>query len=344
MTKHHLIIHIAILILCLVRPLWAGEDSNIPGEAVGSGGQNAPAQADKPYVILISIDGYRWDYPDLYPTPTIRKLIENGTRADSVLPVFPTLTFPNHYSIATGLYPEHHGLVGNIFPNGDRDTWYVYKQAASVQDGDWYGGEPIWVTAEKQGMVSAAYFFVGTEADISGVHPSHWKRFSKDVGGEARVDQVLSWLAEPAITRPHMITLYFEDVDDHAHWYSPDSAEVIESIRRVDSYLSRLIAGISTLPVADHVNIVLVSDHGQMSYVEAEPFILDQHVNLENTDIIEGGSFVTPSTAVGEMVMPGLRVKHQRPGRLEQTGGFRTSSSRQNRATGSFHRRAWRTR
>jgi predicted AlkP superfamily pyrophosphatase or phosphodiesterase len=259
----------------------------------GSGGRNAPDQLHKPYLVLISIDGFRWDYPDLYPTPAIGRIAGRGMKAEAMQPVFPTLTFPNHYSIATGMLPAHHGLVANEFPDGESGGWYNYKARSSVQDGSWYLAEPIWVTAEKQGMVTAAYFFVGTEADVQGVRPTHWRKFNGDDSGEKRVRQVLEWLAEPAGVRPHLITLYFEEVDDYSHWYGPGSQESIESIGRVDEQIGQLLDGIETLPFAEDVYIVLVSDHGQALYREQnQVFILDQHVVLDGARLVEGGPWV----------------------------------------------------
>jgi predicted AlkP superfamily pyrophosphatase or phosphodiesterase len=259
----------------------------------GTGGINAPHQVDKPYLILVSIDGFRWDYMDRYPTPNMDRLAAKGTRAERLLPVFPTLTFPNHYSIATGLYPANHGLVANEFPDPVRDTWYSLKNRETVEDGQFYDGEPIWVSAETQGMVSAAFFFVGTEAPIKGVSPTHWRSFDKKIPGEERVDQILTWLAEPEEKRPHLYTLYFEDVDDHSHWYGPDSKENIEAVSRVDAYMGRLLSGIDKLPYGDRVNIILLSDHGQAAFLKNQPpFILGDHVDLKDTEIVEGGSYL----------------------------------------------------
>ena len=259
----------------------------------GTGGINADDQRDKPYLVVVSIDGFRWDYMSRYPTPNMDKIAAKGSTVERLLPVFPTLTFPNHYSIATGLYPQHHGIVANDFPDPGRGTWYSLKNRKAVQDRWFYGGEPIWVTAETQGMVAAAYFFVGTEAPVMGVSPSHWRDYDHGTPGEKRVDQVLSWLAEPEENRPHLYTLYFEDIDDHSHWYGPDSMENIEAIHRVDTYLGRLLEGLQKLPHADRVNIILLSDHGQAAYLEnPKPLILEDHVDLKGTSIIEGGSYL----------------------------------------------------
>ena len=276
--------------------LWAAALALLtcsPAYAAGSGGINTVEQQDKPYLILVSIDGFRWDYMDLYPTPNMDRLATAGVRAERLLPVFPTLTFPNHYSIATGLYPANHGLVGNNFPDRARDKWYALHDREAVEDRWFYKGEPIWVTAETQGMVTASYFFVGTEAPIQGVYPSYWHPYNHDIAGEDRVDHVLSWLAKPAQSRPHLLTLYFEDVDDHSHWYGPGSAENIEAISRVDGYLGRLMRGLGKLPHGKQVNIIVVSDHGQGTYLEDQPvFTLDQHVDLQDIVSIDGGSYL----------------------------------------------------
>jgi predicted AlkP superfamily pyrophosphatase or phosphodiesterase len=278
---------ITLLAVFCMRAYAAGDFSN------GSGGTNAPHQQDKSYLILVSIDGFRWDYMDRYPTPNLDRITSTGSRAERLVPVFPTLTFPNHYSIATGLYPAHHGLVANNFPDPTRQKWYALWDRESVEDPQFYAGEPIWVTAETQGMVAASYYFVGTEAAIKGVSPTHWRSYDDDISGEDRVDQVLSWLAQAEESRPHLLTLYFENVDDHSHWYGTDSAENIEAIQQVDSYIGRLLDGIEQLAYADKVNIIVVSDHGQGAYVEDQtPFELSQHVDLKDTSIVEGGSYL----------------------------------------------------
>lgn len=256
----------------------------------GSGGRNAPEHLDKPAVVMISIDGYRWDYPDRYPTPAITRLSEAGVRAERLLPVWPTLTFPNHYSLVTGLPPAAHGIVGNEFPAGDR--WYAIRDRAAVEDGAWYTGEPLWVTAERQGMVTASFYWVGSEADIQGLQPTHWRRFDGDTPATARVDQVLAWLAEPAGTRPRFITLYFEEVDDVSHWHGVGSAEFRTALDRVDAALARLLDGVEALPHGADVYLLLVSDHGHMAYHDAPPLVLEDHIYLDGLALIDKGPAV----------------------------------------------------
>lgn len=278
------------------------------GCASGSGGRNAPEQQDKPYLILVSIDGFRWDYQDTYDAPTLDRIAASGIRAEAMVPVFPTLTFPNHYSIATGLYPANHGLIGNNFPSQDRSRFYSLRDREAVQDGSWYGGEPVWVTAEKNGMVTAAYYFVGTEAPIDGVAMTYWHQFDASVSGRTRVDKVLEWLALPGDRRPHLITLYFEDVDVATHSYGPGSAESIASIKVVDDYLARLLGGIENTAIAEQVYVVVVSDHGQGAYApEAAPFIIDSVVDLDDMIVVDHGTsaflyFEKPQTGRAEAV------------------------------------------
>jgi predicted AlkP superfamily pyrophosphatase or phosphodiesterase len=259
--------------------------------ANGSGGINAPEQRDKPYVILVSIDGFRWDYQDLADTPALDRIASQGVRAERMIPVFPTLTFPNHYSIATGLYPANHGIVGNYFPDSTHSRWYALSNREAVQDGSWYRGEPVWVAAEKSGMVTAAYFFVGTEANVAGVPLTYWNTYDEHISGESRVDQVLAWLAMPGERRPHFITLYFEHVDEATHAHGPETRESIGSIETVDGYLGRLLDGIDALPIRDEVYVVVVSDHGQMTVNKEEPpFIIDEVVDIEGLRVVDHGS------------------------------------------------------
>ena len=273
----------ALLIAC--APLAADD-------RVGANLENAPDQRDKPYLVLVSIDGFRWDFPERYATRHIASIGERGLRADALRPVFPTLTFPNHYSIATGKAPGEHGLVANEFPDENRENWYGYKDRVSVQDGGWYLAEPVWVTAERAGMRTAAFYFVGTEADVGRVRPTHWRAFDADVSGEERVRQVLDWLAAPAETRPHLVTLYFEDVDETTHSYGVDSTESIAAIRRVDGQVGSLLDGIRQLPHGSEVYVLLVSDHGTASYrAGQEPLVLDRIIDLAGARIVEGGPY-----------------------------------------------------
>ena len=252
----------------------------------------APGRADEPTLVLISIDGFGWNFLSAHPTPALDRIAAAGVRAESMRPVFPSLTFPNHYSIATGLYPAEHGIVHNRFPDEERDDWYQLWDRESVEDGRWYGGEPIWVTAEKHGRVSAAYYFVGTEAAIQGVPPSYWHRFDASVPGSDRVDRVIDWLGWPDDRRPRLITLYFEHVDTAGHDFGLGSAEHVEAVAEVDAHIGRLLDAIAALDLESVVSVLVVSDHGQADYVDPEAsFVLRDHIDLAGLEIIAGGAY-----------------------------------------------------
>ncbi|MEM8814599.1 MAG: ectonucleotide pyrophosphatase/phosphodiesterase [Pseudomonadota bacterium] len=261
--------------------------------AAGSGGINAPDQRDKPYLILISIDGLGWDARGRTDTPALDSLAERGVVARSMQPVWPSLTFPNHYSIATGLYPSQHGLVGNHFASADRQGWYTTGNRDEVENPVWYAGEPIWVSAEKAGMVSAAYFFVGTEAPVQGIQPSHFFLFDSSVTGQRRVEQAIEWLSLPEDRRPHMIALYFEHVDEASHDHGPSAPETAAVIRQVDNYIATLLEGIEELPFGDEVYVIVVADHGQSAYLAPdEAYVLSEHVDIGEARIVQGGNYV----------------------------------------------------
>lgn len=233
--------------------------------------KNSRAALDKPYVILISLDGFRWDYVEKYKPPHLSNFIDNGVKAKSLIPSFPSKTFPNHYTIATGMYPDKHGLLGNSFYSTQKKRTYSIGNREMVEDGSFYRGSPIWVQAAKAGMVTASYFFVGSEANIQGMHPTYYFNYDGATKNETRVAQVLDWLAMPAKKRPHMITMYFSDMDDVGHRFSPDNDALLEkALTELDEQLGVLFKGVaaSRLPV----NMLIVSDHG-MAALETTHFI-----------------------------------------------------------------------
>ena len=223
---------------------------------------NLKVGKDTPYVVMVSLDAFRWDYDSIYNTPVLDDIARKGVKAERLIPSFPTKTFPNHYTIATGLYPDHHGLVNNSFYAPDLDLIYRIGDRVMVSNGDFYGGEPLWVTAHNQGMKTASFYWVGTEAPIKGVQPDYWKAYDDEVPFDARVDTVLKWLTLPANKRPHFITLYFEEPDAISHSYGPLSPEAEAVVRSLDSLLGRLRTGIARLPNAKEINLIVLSDHG----------------------------------------------------------------------------------
>ncbi len=258
-------------------------------------------------MVILSLDGFRHDYLDLYPTPALQRLAREGARAERMIPIFPTKTFPSHFSIATGLYAEHHGLVGNRFWAPERQAYYSIGDRAAVEDGSWYRGEPIWVTAERQGMRTAAFYFVGSEADVGGVRPTRWKRFDGSVPNAARVDSVLAWLAEPAETRPHLVTLYFSDLDDVGHDAGPESPEAASAVAAVDAQVGRLMDGLDALPHGQRVYLVVLSDHGMLKAEAARAQALDLSL-FPGVRMVEGGPYATLWVDEGGPErLPGLR-------------------------------------
>ncbi|MQY62801.1 MAG: alkaline phosphatase family protein, partial [Calditrichaeota bacterium] len=209
-------------ILRLTARLWLGLMFWL---VIGCDGQRL-----KPTVLLISLDGFRWDYLEKADTPNLDRLVSTGAKARALIPAFPTKTFPNHYTIITGLYPENHGIIANtMFDPAYGDTFMLSKRE-TVSDGRWYGGEPLWVTAEKQGRISATLFWPGSEAEIGGVRPTYWYQYDHDLPHADRINQILAWLDLPPDRRPIFITLYFPDTDDQGHRFGPDSQELATAI------------------------------------------------------------------------------------------------------------------
>jgi Type I phosphodiesterase / nucleotide pyrophosphatase len=231
-------------------------------------GPNTAEQQAKPYVILVSLDGFRYDYPRIYHSPNLDALGARGASApEGMIPAYPSITFPNHYTIVTGLYPEHHGIVANAFYDPVRKQVYSYKDEQTVTDGTWYGGTPLWVLAEQQGMRAACFFWPGSEADIQGVRPTYYMKYDAKFPNRARVEQVLAWLQLPPERRPHFITLYFSDVDSAGHAHGPDSPKVASAVREVDDEVGSLVADVAKLNL--RVDVIVVADHG-MAKVEGD--------------------------------------------------------------------------
>ncbi|MFZ5515574.1 MAG: ectonucleotide pyrophosphatase/phosphodiesterase [Candidatus Zhuqueibacterota bacterium] len=227
---------------------------------------------EMPYVILVSFDGFRWDYVHRGLTPNLKHMEMNGVSALSLRPVFPSKTFPNHYSIITGLYPEHHGIIHNDFIDPFSGERYKIGDSKSVRDAKWYTGEAFWETAKRQGIVTASYFWPGSEVELSYRHPDYVEYFDHDRSYEARIDGVMNWLKLPEKARPHFITLYFEATDSYGHEHGPDSEETNAAIKLLDSTLGLLFKKLDEIHLAQRTNVIVVSDHG-MAQINAERYI-----------------------------------------------------------------------
>ncbi len=222
-------------------------------------------EESRPYLVVLSMDAFRWDYPDSIPTPNLDLVAANGVKAVSLRPSYPSKTFPNHYTMATGLYPNSHGLVQNSFYDPDSQLHYAIRNRDAVENGYFYGGEPIWVTAEKQGMKSASFFWVGSEAVIDGYIPSISKIYDWRVPYEDRIDSVLAWLQLPQAIRPHLIMWYMSEPDHVGHVYGPFSKEVNEMVMYQDTLLGIFMDKIAALPNADEINLIFTADHGMQA-------------------------------------------------------------------------------
>jgi predicted AlkP superfamily pyrophosphatase or phosphodiesterase len=251
---------------------------------------NTAAQQAKHYVVLVSLDGFRYDYPRRYGASHLLQLGFKGASApEGMYPAYPSLTFPNHISIVTGLYPEHHGIVANSFWDPAREQTYVYTKTQSNSDGSWYGGTPLWVLAEQQGMRSACLFWPGSEAEIQGKRPSYYLHFDDKLDDETRVDQVVAWLKLPPELRPHFITLYYSNVDHAGHNYGPDSEEVRAAVHHVDAMVGDLMTKIAPLHLP--VDFVVVADHGMVA-LQGGPVTLSDSADL--SEFHTEGAFLYP--------------------------------------------------
>ena len=239
----------------------------------------------KPTVILISLDGFRYDYVDKFHTPNLTRLAHEGVRAKWMIPSFPTKTFPNHYTIATGLYPEHHGIVeNNVYDFGE-----IFKidDRQRVQDSRWWSGEPIWVTAQKQGQIAGSYFFVGSEAEVDGIRPRLWRTYNGKVPPEMRVDKVLGWLELPSKERPTMIAMYFSDTDDAGHEFGPDAEETRYAALNADRYIGQLMDGLRKRGIDDRVNVIVVSDHGMAARDQHNAVVMDDYFDTMDKSLAD---------------------------------------------------------
>ena len=286
--RRALTLALTLMLALASAPAWLPAQS--APHTRGSGGRNDPRHDAAPTIVLLSFDGFRYDYLDRYPAPSFARLLAKGVRADELIPAFPSKTFPNHYTIVTGLDPQHHGLVANRFFDPARNASYGMSDTLSVRDGTWYNGEPVWVTAERQGMVAAAYFWPGSEADIGGLRPTRVKPYDGRVPNADRVDTVLSWLTLPANERPHFATLYVSRIDDAGHRFGPEAPETGDAVREVDAVLGRLLDGLERANVGPGgIELIVVSDHGMAAYTRDQYAALDTIIDLHGVRIADGG-------------------------------------------------------
>lgn len=277
------------------------------------GCQTKPAQRTaKPpgdLVILLSLDGFRWDYLSLHEAPTLARLAAGGVHAERMNPSFPSKTFPNHYTLVTGLRPESHGIVANWFWDPALGEMFGMNK---TEEKWWIGGEPIWITAERQGVRSACFFWPGSETPHQGLAASRFKPFDKKLTSAQRVDGLLAWLDVPPAERPRLSTLYFDLVDDTGHKYGPTAPETAAAIREADAAVARLLAGLSARGLGDKTNLVIVSDHGMS---ECSPDQVVFFEDLMDTSLVQiesngpNGGVRPKDPAQTAAILAGIRAK-----------------------------------
>ena len=249
------LVFVSIALVCSVAvPAQDTTQHIIPGR------KNSAQQENKPYVILISADGFRYDYPEKYHAEHLLAFANEGVKATSMIPSFPSSTQPNHYAMATGLYPAHHGIVQNIFYDRDRKTYFNSSSKENTEDATWYGGTPLWVLAEQQQLLAANFYWPGSNAAIKGVYSTYYYMHGKKIPINDRIQDVVNWLNLPAAQRPHLITFYLPWADDEGHNHGPNSPEVAGAVQLIDSVVYALTQAVNTTGLK--VNYIFVSDHG----------------------------------------------------------------------------------
>lgn len=252
-----------------------------------------------PTTILISLDGFRADFLHRGLTPTLNSFVAEGVSPEWMLPSFPSVTFPNHYTLVTGLHPESHGVVGNTFwdPELNEDFYYT-DPTRSMQPKWWAGGEPLWVTAEKQNVTTAIHMWPGSEAHIALLEPTYLDKFNGTEDLTRKVVRVLELLDTPgtvsgfaeadSTVRPQLIAAYVPVVDADGHTYGPNSTEIRDTIKRVDKMLNDLFMGLADRNLTKIVNVIVVSDHGMATTSTDRLIQLDDLIDLSLVDRIDG--------------------------------------------------------
>lgn len=254
---------IYFLLLFFSLTVFAQQGVIDTAQVVVPGRLNSLEAQSKPYVIMISTDGFRYDYAKKYNAENLLKLSDGGVKAEAMIPSYPSITFPNHWSLITGLYPSHHGLIDNFFYDYKRKENYAMSNKKNAEDGSWYGGIPLWGLAEKQGMVSASLMWVGSASDAGGMRPTYYYPYHEKFTPSEKVEKVVNWLKLPEDKRPHFISLYFPEVDWSGHHFGPDTKETEAAVHLIDQAIGDLVQKVNDLGLKN-VNFVFVSDHGMI--------------------------------------------------------------------------------
>ena len=276
-----------------ILPLRAARQSSVP----------------KPIVILVSLDGWRWDYIDRGNVPNLKALAARGVRSQGLIPSFPSVTFPNHYTLVTGLLPDHHGIVSNVMYDRTIGPDKFTMSSETARNPVWWGGEPIWQTVIRNGGKSAAMFWPGSEA----IKPTYWRPFDDEVSNDDRVAQVLEWLKLPENDRPSFNTVYFSETDHAGHDFGPDAPELLSAAAHVDQAIGQLVRGVDALGLTARTTFVIVSDHGMAATSPDRVIYLDDYLQPDEIEVVEWSPNVeiNPSNvSSAESIYQKLRGKH----------------------------------
>lgn len=261
------------------------------------------AQSLSNYSILISFDGFRWDYANRGITPTLDSLSAHGVSALSLQPSFPTKTFPNHYTIVTGLYPQNHGIISNNMYDPVYNEYFALGKRDAVENSRWYKGEAIWETAKKQGLITASYFWPGSEVNIEYRRPDYFHYYDHNRLYSDRIKGIIEWLQLPYNERPKFITVYFDAADTDGHKYGPDSEGINNTIMRLDTLLNTLLIKLDDIGLKDSTNIIIVSDHGMTEISDKRIINVDEIISGFMYSIIDDGPFM--------LIYPGANDKRK---------------------------------
>ena len=264
-------------------------------------GCSAPQPANTPKLLLISFDGFRADYLSKTNTPNFDDLIKSGVTSEGMIPVFPSKTFPNYYAIATGLYPENNGFVGNNMYDPETGLSFTMSDREQVENPDWYGGEPIWNTVEKNSKKAGTMFWVGSEAPIQNMRPTFWKPYDGSMPNESRIDTVLKWMTPGDEKEIDFGTLYFSFVDSRGHRYGTESEEVVQAIQEADSLMGYLIEEMKDKGLWGNTNLMIVSDHGMADVSRERLIVLDDYIDMEDVELVSFSPVMMLNTKPGKL-------------------------------------------
>lgn len=252
-----------LLVLIFSLTVFGQKGNTDTTQVIIPGKYNSVEAQTKPYVVMISADGFRYDYAKKYHAENLLKYSQQGVQAEAMIPSYPSITFPNHWTLITGLYPAHHGLIDNYFYDYKRKEWYNKSNKTNAEDGSWYGGIPLWALAEKEGMISASLMWPGSSSNAGGARPTYYYPYHEKFTPSEKVNKVINWLKLPMDKRPHFISLYFPEVDANGHHFGPDSKETEDAVHKIDQAIGELTQRINELGLKN-VSFVFVSDHGMV--------------------------------------------------------------------------------